>query len=76
MELSHQRFWVKGFPFMAAAGCNGHITSRVSGVDNMELDNGQPVRSRRREYSCGRRWLSGVTVSYGRDIDADEVQPV
>jgi hypothetical protein len=25
---------------MADAGCNGHLTSRVSGVDNTELDNG------------------------------------
>jgi hypothetical protein len=31
----------------------------------MELDNGQPVRSRRREHGCGRRWWSGVTTSYG-----------
>jgi hypothetical protein len=35
-------------------GCNGHLTSRVSGVDNTELDNGQPVRSRRREYNRGK----------------------
>jgi hypothetical protein len=55
-------------------GCNGHLTSRVSGVDNTELDNGQPVRSRRHEYGCGRRSRSGVTASYGRDTDADEVQ--
>jgi hypothetical protein len=48
--------------------------NRVSGVDNTELDNGQLVRSRRREYSCGRRWRSGVTASYGRDTDEDEVQ--
>jgi hypothetical protein len=59
---------------MAAAGCNGHLTSRVSGVDNTKLDNGQPLRSRCREYSYRRRWRSGVTVSYGRDTDADEVQ--
>jgi hypothetical protein len=26
-------------------GGNGHLTSRVSGVDDTELDNGQPVRS-------------------------------
>jgi hypothetical protein len=64
----------KGFPFMATAGCNGHLTSRVSGVDNTKLDNGQPVRSRRREHGCGRRWLSGVTASYGRDTYEDEVQ--
>jgi hypothetical protein len=55
-------------------GYNGHLTSRVSGVDDTELDNGQPVRSRRREYGCGKRWRSGVTVSYGRDTDYDAVQ--
>jgi hypothetical protein len=64
----------KGFPFMAAAGGKGHLTSRVSGVDNTELDNGQPVRSRRREHGCERRWLSGVTTSYSRGTDKDEVQ--
>jgi hypothetical protein len=64
----------KGFPFMATAGGNGHLTNRVSGVDNTELKNGQPMRSRRREHGCGRRWLSGVTASYGRGTDEDEVQ--
>jgi hypothetical protein len=34
----------KGFPFITIAGCNGLLTIRVSGVDNTELDNGQPVR--------------------------------
>jgi hypothetical protein len=43
-------------------------------VDNMELDNGQPVRSRRRERGCGRRWRSGVTASYSRGTNEDEVQ--
>jgi hypothetical protein len=47
---------------------------RVSGVDNTELDNGQPVRSRRCENGCGRRWPSGITALYGRDTDEDEVQ--
>jgi hypothetical protein len=55
-------------------GCNSHLTSQVSGVDNTELDNGQPVRSRHREYGCGRRWWSNVTASYDRDTDDDEVQ--
>jgi hypothetical protein len=59
---------------MAAAGGNGHLANPVSGVDNMELDNGQPMRSRRCEHGCGRRWLSGVTASYSRDTDEDEVQ--
>jgi hypothetical protein len=39
---------------MVAARCNGHLTIRVSGVDNTELDNGQPMRFRRREYGCGK----------------------
>jgi hypothetical protein len=42
----------KGFPFITVAGCNGHLTIRVSGVDNTGLDNGQPVRFWRREYDC------------------------
>jgi hypothetical protein len=74
MRLSYRRFWVEGFPFMAAAGGNGHLANRVSGVDNTELDNGQPVRSRRSEHGCGTRWLGGVTMSYGRGTDEDEVQ--
>jgi hypothetical protein len=59
---------------MTAEGLQRSLTSWVSSVDNTELDNGQPVRSQRREHGCGRRWLSGVTASYGRDIDEDEVQ--
>jgi hypothetical protein len=55
-------------------GCNGHLASRVSGVDNTELDNGKPVRSRRREYGCGNQWQSDVMASYDCDTDADEVQ--
>jgi hypothetical protein len=64
----------KGFPFITAAGCNGLLTIWVSGVDNTELDNGQPVRSQRREYGCGNRWQSDVMASYGRDTDDGEVQ--
>jgi hypothetical protein len=45
MELSHRRFWVKGFPFMAAAGLQRSSNQPISGVDNAELDNGQSVRS-------------------------------
>jgi hypothetical protein len=59
---------------MVAAGCNVQVSSRVSGVDNTELDNGQPVRSRRREYGCGRKWRGGVMASYDRDTDNDEDQ--
>jgi hypothetical protein len=50
-------------------GCNSHLTSRVSGVGNTELDNGQPVRSQWREHGCGRRWRSGVLASYGPDTE-------
>jgi hypothetical protein len=32
------------------------------------------MRSQRREHGCGKRWRSGVTVSYDRDTDDDEVQ--
>jgi hypothetical protein len=46
----------------------------VSGVDNTVLDNGQPVRSRRREYGCGNRWQSDVMASYDLNTDDDKVQ--
>jgi hypothetical protein len=42
MELSHWRFWVKDFPFMATAGGNGQLTSQVFGVDNTELNKVSP----------------------------------
>jgi hypothetical protein len=45
---------VQGFPFMAAASLQRSFSQSVSGVDNTELDNGQPVRFRRREYGCGK----------------------
>jgi hypothetical protein len=65
----------KGLPFYCRSGLQRPSKpSRVSSVDNTELDNGQPVRSRRREHGCGRRWLSCVMASYGRDTDEDEVQ--
>jgi hypothetical protein len=66
---------VQGFPVLwPQQGCNGHLASRVSGVDNTELDNGKLVRSRRCEYGCGNRWQSDVMASYDRDTDANEVQ--
>jgi hypothetical protein len=43
-------------------------------VDNTRLDNGQPVRYRRREHGCGNRWQSDVMASHGRDTDDDGVQ--
>jgi hypothetical protein len=42
MELSHRLFWVKDFPFMAAVGGNGQLTSWVFGVDNTELNKVSP----------------------------------
>jgi hypothetical protein len=54
---------------MAAVGGNSHLISRVSGVDNTELDNGQPVRSRRCERGRVRKWQSGITTLYGRGTD-------
>jgi hypothetical protein len=35
---------------------------------------GQPVRSQRREHGCGKRWRSDVTASYGRNTDDGKVQ--
>jgi hypothetical protein len=74
MELLHRRFWVKGFPFMATAGPQRSFNQPGIWCRQQELVNGQPVRSRRREYGCRKRWWSGITVSHGRDTDADEVQ--
>jgi hypothetical protein len=48
-----RRFWERASLLWPLRGCNGHITSRVSGVDNTELDNDQPVRFRHHEYGCG-----------------------
>jgi hypothetical protein len=43
MSLLCRQFWVTRLPFLwPLRGCNGHLTIRVSGVDNMKLDNGQP----------------------------------
>jgi hypothetical protein len=65
----------QGLPLLRPLwGCNSLLTIWVSGVDNTELDNGQPVRSRRREHGCRKRWRGGVMVWYGRDTDDDEVQ--
>jgi hypothetical protein len=58
---------------MATAGLQQSFDQPGIWLDNTELDNGKPVRSRRCEYGCGRRWRSGVTASYGRDTAADEV---
>jgi hypothetical protein len=61
MELSHRRFWVR-VPFY---NCCGAVTvswpSWVSGVGNTKLNNGQLMRSRRREYGCG---IDGRTTSW------------
>jgi hypothetical protein len=65
----------KGLPFYDRSGLQRSSKPvEVSGVDNTELDNGQLVGSRWRERDCGRRWQSGVTASYSRSTDKDEVQ--
>jgi hypothetical protein len=66
--------WYRASPFMATAGLQRALTIRVFGVDNTELNKGQPVRSQRREHGCRKRWRGGVMSSYGRDTDDDEVQ--
>jgi hypothetical protein len=66
--------WYGTSLFMAAAGLQRSFNQPVSGVDNTELDNGQPVRSRRREHGCGKRWRSDVMASHGRNTDDDKVQ--
>jgi hypothetical protein len=65
----------KGLPFYGRSGLQRASKSAgVSSVYNMELDNGPPVRSRRRKRDCGRRWQSSVTESYDRDTEKDGVQ--
>jgi hypothetical protein len=51
---------------MATAGLQwSSKPAEVSGGGNTGLDNGQPVRSRRREHDCGRRWQGDIPASYG-----------
>jgi hypothetical protein len=58
--------------FMAAARLQrSSKPTDVSGGGNTGFDNGQPMRSRRRERDCGRRWQSGVMASYGRGTEKD-----
>jgi hypothetical protein len=65
----------KGLPFYGRSGLQqSSKQAGVSGVDNTELDNGQPVRSRWRERVCRRRWQSGVTSLYSRGTEKDDVQ--
>jgi hypothetical protein len=60
---------------MVAAGLHrSSTTTRVSGGGNTGRDNGQPMRSWRRDRGCGKRWQSGVTASYGRGTEKDGVQ--
>jgi hypothetical protein len=65
----------KGLPFNDRSSLQwSSKPAGVSDVYNTELDNGPPVRSRRYERSCGRRWQSGVTASYGRGTARYDVQ--
>jgi hypothetical protein len=59
---------------MAAAGLQQSFNHPGIWCRQHGAQQGQPVRSRRREYGCGKRWWSGITASYGRDTDDDEVQ--
>jgi hypothetical protein len=69
-----RQFWVTGLPFMATAGRQWSSNQPSIWCRQHGARQGQPVRSQRREHGCGKRWQSGVTASYGRDTDADEVQ--
>jgi hypothetical protein len=58
-------FWARASLLWLLWGCNGLLTIRVSGVDNTELNNGQPVRFRRREYGCDK---DGGVASWRRTV--------
>jgi hypothetical protein len=65
----------EGFPFYGRSGAATVIQpTRLSGGGNTRLDNGQPVRSWRRDRGCGKRWQGDITASYGRGIEKDGVQ--
>jgi hypothetical protein len=60
----------KGFPFYGCCGLQRSADpAEVSGVDDTELDNGQPVRSRWRQRDRGRR-----TSSYSCGTEKDGAQ--
>jgi hypothetical protein len=60
--------------FMAAVGLQRSFNQPGIWCRQHGTQQGQPVRSQRREYGCGKRLRSGVTVSYNRNTDDDEVQ--
>jgi hypothetical protein len=59
---------------MAAAGLQRSFNQSGIWCRQHRAQQGQPVMSQRREYGCGKRWRSGVTASYDRNTDVDEVQ--
>jgi hypothetical protein len=62
----------KGLPFSwVPRGCYCHLTSRIYGMDNTELDKGQSVRARWCERCCGKRWQGSVTVFCGHGTEKD-----
>jgi hypothetical protein len=64
----------KGLPFYGRCGLQRSFNQPGIWCRQHEARQWSALRSWCREYSYRRRWRSGVTVSYGRDTDADEVQ--
>jgi hypothetical protein len=74
-EAWYWRYLTKGFLFMVAAGLQqSSKPPEVSGAGNTGLDNGQLVRSRRRDRGRGKRRQSDVMASYGHGTEKDGVQ--
>jgi hypothetical protein len=64
----------KGLPFITAARLQRSFNHPGIWCRQHGAQQGQLVGSRRREYSCGKRWRSDVMASHGRNTDDDEVQ--
>jgi hypothetical protein len=62
------------FPFITTARLQRSFNHPGIRCRQHGAQQGQPVRSQRREHGCGKRWRGGVTASYGCDTDDDEVQ--
>jgi hypothetical protein len=59
---------------MAAAGLQRSFNHPGIWCRQHGARQGQPLKSKRCEHGCKKRWWGGVTVSYGRDTNDDEVQ--
>jgi hypothetical protein len=66
--------WYRASHFMAAERLQRSFNQPGIWCRRQRARQGQLVRSQRREHGCGKRWRGGVTTSYGRDTDDDEVQ--